>query len=236
MYKSGTRFRKDPKFYNSHIVDGSFFNVCDTKEAKAQKDLYLPYFSQAAIQRLEGSIHGKVNMFFNTLQRAANLSKVVDLTLGFKCLAADVVMEYSFQKTFGALDAPDFRFGPILDLEQLFVSAPLAWYFPELINLMSHILVNLPRSMVERIMKPLASTFEIQKVCTSKAYLNEWTNIWRKSCRERILALAAEDIHSSITPSVFQTALHPDKQKEQSPLSLKALSADALLFFAAGKP
>jgi hypothetical protein len=40
---------------------------------------------------------------------------------------------------------------------------------------------------------------------------------------------------NSITPTVFQTVLHPDKEKGQLSLDSKALSADALLFFAAGK-
>jgi hypothetical protein len=41
---------------------------------------------------------------------------------------------------------------------------------------------------------------------------------------------------NSITPTVFQTALHPDKEKGQWSPDLKSLTADALLFFAAGKP
>lgn len=127
--------------------------------------MYQPYFSRAAIQRLEGSIHEKVNKFLDALQKAAKSSKNVDLTLGYKCLTADVIMGYSFQKTFGALDAPDFLFRPIQDLEQLFTSAPFAWYFPNFVNAISHILVNLPRSLIERIIKPLAATFEIQDVC-----------------------------------------------------------------------
>ena len=48
------------------------------------------------------------------------------------------------------------------------------------------------------------------------------------------MALQVEPVNS-ITPTVFQTALHPDKEKEQWPLDLKSLSADAFLFFAAGE-
>ena len=61
------------------------------------------------------------------------------------------------------------------------------------------------------------------------------TDFWQQGCRERIMALQAEPTNS-ITPTVFQTVLHPDKDKGQWSPSLKALSADALLFFAAGKP
>lgn len=76
VFKPGTRFQKDPDFYNSHIVDGSFFNLCNTKEAKALKDMYQPYFSRAAIQRLEGSIHEKVNKFLDALRKAAQSSEI----------------------------------------------------------------------------------------------------------------------------------------------------------------
>jgi cytochrome P450 len=165
VYKPGTHFKKDPEFYNSHIVDGSFFNVRETKEARPIKDMYQPYFSRAAIQRLEVLIHEKVNKFLDALQGAAKLSEAVDLTLGYKCLTADVVMGYCYQKTFGALDAPDFRFQLILDLEELFQTAPLAWYFPKSVNTLSRVLMNLPKAVVEKILKPLIATFEIQKVC-----------------------------------------------------------------------
>jgi hypothetical protein len=165
VFKSGTHFQKDPEFYNSHIVDGSFFNVRETKEAKPIKDMYQPYFSRAAIQRLEGLIQGKVNKFLDALQGTAKSSEAVDLTLGYKCLTADVVMGYCYQKTFGALDAPHFRFQLIQDLEELFQTAPLAWYFPRFVNTLSRVLVNLPRGVVEKILKPLTATFEIQKAC-----------------------------------------------------------------------
>lgn len=56
----------------------------------------------------------------------------------------------------------------------------------------------------------------------------------RQGCKERILALQAEHL-TSIMPTVFQTALHPDKGKGQGTPNLKALTADALLFFVVGK-
>lgn len=146
-------------------MDGSFFNVRETKDAKAVKDMYQPYFSRAAIQRLEGLIHAKVNQFVDTLLGAAKSSAVVDLTLGYKCLTADVVMGYCYQKTFGALDVPDFHFQLIEDLEELFQTAPLAWYFPGFVNALSRVLPKLPRTVIQKIMKPMLATFEIQKVC-----------------------------------------------------------------------
>ncbi len=231
----GTDFKKDPVFYNSYIVDGSFFNVRETKEAKPLKDMYQHYFSRSAIQRLEGLIHEKTNQFLSALEDAAKSSRPVDLTLGYKCLTADVVMGYCYQKTFGALDAPDFRCQLLLDLEELFRGAPLAWYFPEFVNTLSRLLAKVPRSLIERWMKPMAATFEVQKVYLLRnvRIFRGLADIWRQGCKERIMALQAEPINS-MTPTVFRTALHPDDVKKQRPLDLKSMSADALLFFAAG--
>jgi hypothetical protein len=180
VYKTGTLFKKDPEFYNSLIVDGSFFNVHGTKEAKPIKDMYQPYFSRAAIQRLEDLIHEKVNRFLNALQGAAESSEAVDLTLGYKCLTADVVMGYCYQKTFGALDSPGFRFQLIRDLEGLFRTAPFAWYFPRFINSLSRGLVRLPRSLIEKILKPFAAIFEIQQVC--RVQFRIFLQFWLSFC------------------------------------------------------
>jgi hypothetical protein len=126
--------------------------------------MYQPYFSQAAIQRLEGSIHEKIDKFLGILDEATKSSKAVDLTFGYKCLTADVVMGYCYNKTFGALDAPDLRFKLIEDLEGLFGTASCAWYFPGFFNMLCRFLAKLPMVMIEKMVKPLAATFEIQKV------------------------------------------------------------------------
>lgn len=132
--------------------------------------MYQPHFSRAAIQRLEVSIHEKVARFTEALSGAARDSKVVDLSLGFKCLTADMVMGYCHQQTFGALNAPGFFFQMILDLEVLLQGAPWAWYFPGLVNGLARILDAAPKTLVQLVMKPMAATFEIQNVCepTSK--------------------------------------------------------------------
>lgn len=86
------------------------------------------------------------------------------MTLGFKCLTADIVMEYCYQETFGALDAPGFNFQLILDLEELIRGAPMTWYFPTLMNCLARVFCAVPRSLVETVLKPMAATFDIQTV------------------------------------------------------------------------
>ena len=126
--------------------------------------MYQPYFSQSAIQRLESSIYEKVEKLLAALQAATTSSKVVDLTLAYKCLTADVVIDYCYGKALGALDAPDFGFKLIEDLEGLFGTASFTWYFPRLFNNLSRFLSMLPIGIVEKTMEPLAAAFEIRKV------------------------------------------------------------------------
>lgn len=66
IYKSGTKFDKDGVFYASVLVDHSLFNVTDRSAAKTRKDMFQPYFSKAAIQRLESTIKAKVAKFFSS--------------------------------------------------------------------------------------------------------------------------------------------------------------------------
>lgn len=99
-------------------MQGSFFNQPDLKSAKPHRDMFQPYFSKASVHRIEHLIQEQETKFLNDLQKAAKEQRVLNLTLGFKALTADVIMTYSYQKTFGALDAPEFRFRPLLELEK----------------------------------------------------------------------------------------------------------------------
>lgn len=157
-------FKKDPAFYSAYVIEGSFFNIHETKNVKPVKDLYAAYFSRSAIQNLEGSIQEKVNKFVTILQKAAALSSPVDLTLAYKCLTADVIMSYCFDKDFRALDAPKFRSKPLEDMEGLFSTATFVWYWPKLFNYLCRCLAKVPPSILAQIAPPLAATFEIGKV------------------------------------------------------------------------
>lgn len=166
VYKPGTKFAKDPDLYYLPITAGSMFDIHETKAAKRHKDMYQPYFSRTAIQHLETEIRGHCAKFLAKLADAASQSKVVDLTLGYKCLTADVVMNYCFQKTFGALDAPDFEFPLIVDIEEFFETATFSWYFKTFFVYIFMVIAKLPRPWVRKMIKPLGATYAIQDVCT----------------------------------------------------------------------
>lgn len=146
------------------MVEHSLFCISDQKEAKVRKDMFAPYFSRAAISRLESLVQEKIYKFLNILDVATSAEKPIDLNLGFSCLTADVVMHYCYQKTFGALDAPDFRFRPIVAIEEVLGSAAYTRYFPKTFKVIDWITQKLPDETVRKYLAPVAATTWIQRV------------------------------------------------------------------------
>lgn len=110
VFKMGTKFNRDPVIYSFHFTKGSMFNKLVVKEGKAHRDLYMPYFSRMNVQKMEPIIREHLTKFLDKLDEASEADKAVDLTLGFRCLMADSLMRYTYDKPFGALDAPDFEY------------------------------------------------------------------------------------------------------------------------------
>ncbi len=126
--------------------------------------MYQPSFSKAAIQRVESLIQDKVSSFLDILKEAASDNTVVNLSLGYRCLTADVVMNYCYQKTFGALDAPNFEFPLILTLEKTFHSVQWSIYCPTIFGSIFRIAMMLPSTVIEKVMSPVAANQWIQSV------------------------------------------------------------------------
>lgn len=110
VFKVGTKFNRDPAIYSFPFTKGGFFNKLAVKEAKPHRDLYVPYFSRVNVQKMEPIIREHLSNFLSKLDDASRVGKDVDLTLGFRCLVADTIMRYSYDKPFGALDFPDFEY------------------------------------------------------------------------------------------------------------------------------
>ncbi|KAI9873944.1 MAG: hypothetical protein M1830_010370 [Pleopsidium flavum] len=218
VFKIGTKFDKEPTFYSNPFLRGSLLTILDLKSAKSRKDMYQPYFSKAAIQRVESLIQDKVSNFLNILKDAASENKVIDLSLGYRCLTADVVMNYCYQKTFGALDAPDFAFPLIVALEEALPAGQWTIYFSTIFGFINRITEILPSMVIEKFAPPVAA--------------NQWMLL---QCRNRILSLqeSSRSSHGSF-PTIFDTTLSPDPAKGQYTPSVHELTADAFLMFAAG--
>lgn len=110
VFKVGTKFNRDPAIYGFPLTRGSFFNKLTVREGKVHRDLYIQYFSKINVTKMEYMIREHVANFLQRLDEACGAGKVVDLTLGYRCLTADTLGRYAFDKPLGATDYPDFRF------------------------------------------------------------------------------------------------------------------------------
>jgi hypothetical protein len=144
--------------------------MTDRSAAKIRKDMFQPYFSKGAIQRFESMIKGKIAQFLTVLDGASSGDKAMDLSLGFSCLTADVVMQYCNQKPLGALDAPE-----------LFETAPFAWYFPNVLRVVTHLTTQLPVKFVERYMPPIAAISWVQAVSRPSKDVTQPTDFLRQA-------------------------------------------------------
>lgn len=195
------------------LAEHSYFPISEPREAKVRKDLYQPFFSRAAVQRLEHLILSKVNQFASILKTAASEEKPVDLTLGYMCLTAEVVMTYSFGKPFGALDYANFQHPLILAVEAFFTMNLASQYFAPIAYPLAKLLEYLPES--------LQGPFAAMTALT-------------KGCRQRVLELKARGKSSGAAPTLLDNALNPNLEKGQPESSMDQLTGDSVLTFVAG--
>lgn len=159
IFKTGTRFDKEHSFYKDFLpLNGSLNQILETKPAMARVNMISPYFSREAIRRAEPLTLKCTIKFITLLSEAATSGKVVNLSFGFRCTTADIIMNYSFQKPLGALDAHDFRFPLIMALDASLKDIQWVHYFPKPFGLLFRITDLLPETLIEKLFQPLYLT------------------------------------------------------------------------------
>ena len=135
-----------------------------TKEVKPRKDMLQPFFSKAAIRRVEFLITDEVAKILTKFRVAASENAPVNLSLGFKCLAADIVMSYTFQESLGAIDSPNFEYPLILTQEQFRTLPQQLQYFPATMHILLGVIDHLPLSFTQKFMPGFAAFHELKRV------------------------------------------------------------------------
>ena len=132
----------------------------------ARRNLFSSYFSRESLRRAEPHIQNLISKFFGILQAAASedKGKTVNLSLGFRCLTSDVIMNFSFNKPLGALDSGDFEFPLTRALKEAVAVGQWVVYFPSSFRTLFQWIDNLPLWFLERYMKSLALTKWCMKV------------------------------------------------------------------------
>lgn len=126
----------------------------------ARKKLTSPFFSLESIRRAEPLVQTLCSRFLRILQAAASDEKggIADLSMGFRALASDTIMSFTFNKPLGALDSPRFEFNVTRALNDVVVVGQWSVYFPRSFRVLFQVINMLPSRFIDNYMAPLALT------------------------------------------------------------------------------
>jgi Cytochrome P450 len=93
-----------------------------------------PYFSKQSVAQLEPMICRVVENLCRRFREARETGEPVNLGYAFAALTMDVITEYSFSKSYGCVDAPDFshQWPDIIDAvsEATHINKQFGWLLP----------------------------------------------------------------------------------------------------------
>jgi hypothetical protein len=122
--------------------------------------VYQPYFSKAAIARVESLLHGRVKKFQSALATAAETDTPVDLSLGFRSYTSDVVTSYMFADDgFGLLTVKDFKSEILTALEEFFSLSQWTMYLGFIMPWITRQLQKLTKEQQEKVSVLIPSEF-----------------------------------------------------------------------------
>lgn len=144
---------------------------------------------------------------------------VVDFFLAFRCLTADLIMDYCFQNDVDALGTPGFKSPMIEEFGEGTDMAMVPMYFPNFFRLVNKIVALLPEHVQAEKFPAIDGLKTMQRVS-----------------RERIQELLRNPEKTNAkVPTMFDLMLHPDPKKGQVTPPVTDMIADGTLMIAAGK-
>ena len=127
-----------------------------SKGALARKSMHSPLFSKEAVRRSEHLITDMLAKFLEVLSDCSSSQRSVDLTMGYKCLAADIAMNYAFQRPLNTLDAEGFQSEILKGTEAFSRMFHWPYYFPKFFGCVVRVAAYLPMWFLSRFMKLFA--------------------------------------------------------------------------------
>lgn len=132
------------------------------KQAKPRRDLLQPRLSKSAIDNAQHVLEMSVWRFIDLLDRHRVHDEIVDLSLAYRCVTADVLLGYAFHSPFEALDYPRFNYPPAMHMDAALMASFLAKNFRLLFTLIWNLASRLPRPLLKCL--GISFIFDIQDV------------------------------------------------------------------------
>lgn len=214
-------------WHDNPFLSGSLQSKVTLAETKKRKEFLSPFFSKAAISQVEPALHRKkLVQFLATLSAAEDT--VVEFFYAFRCLTADVVMDYCFQSDLGALASPGFRNTTVETFVEGFELALVPFFFPNAFNLLTKFIFALPDNVRKEKFPPIYG-FQLMQRLARERVEDAMKNAERKEGKEAGNGKAEEKI-----PTMFDLMLRPDPAKGQVTPPKLDMVADGCLMIAAG--
>ncbi|CAO2655658.1 Nn.00g044610.m01.CDS01 [Neocucurbitaria sp. VM-36] len=229
IYRVGTPFTR--VWHDNPFLTGSLESKTTLPETKKRREFLNPFFSKAAISRVEPHLHRKkLVQFLDTLSKTDNT--VVNFFYAFRCLTADVVMDYCFQSDLSALASPGFRNRTIETFVEGFELATVPFFFPNFFGLLTKIIFALPDDIRKEKFAPVYGFQLMQRL--SRERVEDAISNAADAGKGGRGKLGAGYGNEGKLPTMFDLMLHPDESKGQVTPPKNDMIADGCLMIAAG--
>ncbi|KAH7397030.1 cytochrome P450 [Phaeosphaeria sp. MPI-PUGE-AT-0046c] len=208
-------------WHNNPFLTGSLQSLTTLPATSKRRAYISPFFSRSAISRAEPTLHGpKLSKFLAQLARADG--SVVNFFLAFRCLTADVVMNYCFQNDLDALAHPEFRNRTLERMVDGMDMAVTSTFFPNLFGVLNAVIFALPERAREKWFAPIYGFQTMQSLARERV-----EEAWKQRGQ-------AKDQGSGEHMTMFDAMCNPDTGKGQVGVEKEDMVADGCLMIAAG--
>lgn len=107
-YKISSRVNKYHWYYRFVGSSEAAFGTSDHELHRIRRKAQQAYFTLDSVSRFDPALNNITSKLCKRLEEFKGTGQPVKLSDAFRCLATDVVTEFSFQKNYGVLDLPDF--------------------------------------------------------------------------------------------------------------------------------
>ncbi|CZR61295.1 related to cytochrome P450 CYP3/CYP5/CYP6/CYP9 subfamilies [Phialocephala subalpina] len=161
LYSSSKKRDKWTWFTRMFGLKGGVAFAADHNVHRIRRAALNPYFSQGKVRQLQPVIEGNVQKWVGRLRGLEKSGEVVRCVVVASAFSSDVIMSYSFGRSYKKLDKPDFDED---DYDATHVAASLAWvlkHFPFLLKLVK----ALPEFAQKSMGQALATFVTLQAEC-----------------------------------------------------------------------
>ncbi|KAI0042712.1 putative P450 monooxygenase [Auriscalpium vulgare] len=216
IYNAQNKWDTDYRLYRALGMDAAALCMVKYEAAKQRKDALSPLFSRQSTMKMQNLLKTKVDSFCNALTAQHATKAASDLSLGFRCLAMDVITEICFGRSVNVTHTHNFQADLVLALEEMLPVFTLSKYSVLIIWLLR----NIPRRLASYLGSPrLSSLFKFQDMLKEQI-----DGVFRDPAQ----------LEESLYPTIYHQLLSPAAHKGRPLPSKLSIFDEARVLLLAG--